>query len=251
MRALSAVILLATLWTARAFCSGALEHDFQKANEHYQNSEYEKAIEDYEKVLAGGVDNAALHYNLGNAYFKTGRLGLAIASYYRALKLDPRNDDIRANLDYAKQFLVDRVDTDAQSPIWEWYRSFVLNYTANEWALFATILFFICGALLSFMIWTRRFSGMLKGIFAATVVITVCAAVCTGANVEMNYLMQRGAIVVPEVSVRVGPGDDFDEQFLAHEGLTFNIVRQESGWYLGVFANRLKGWVKLSDAVKI
>jgi hypothetical protein len=53
------------------------------------------------------------------------------------------------------------------------------------------------------------------------------------------------------VSVKAGPGGDFDEQFLAHEGLTFEILRQESGWYLGVFDNRLKGWIKVSDTVKI
>jgi hypothetical protein len=56
---------------------------------------------------------------------------------------------------------------------------------------------------------------------------------------------------VPAVSIKAGPGEDFGEQFVAHEGLTFNILKQESGWYHGIFDNRLKGWIRISDAVKI
>ncbi len=250
-RALILVLILITLCIDSLPASSALEHDFEVANEQYQKGDYDAAIESYLAVLSGGVDNAALHYNLGNAYFKTGRLGYAIACYNRALRLEPRNDDIRANLEFARQFLVDKVNPNAQSPIWTWYKSFVLYYTTNEWAVLSSCLLFLLAIVLAYMIWTRRRTLVIKTILSVLLVLFICAGICTGVNAHLGYFAVRGAIVVPEVSVKAGPGDDFDEQFVAHEGLTFDILKQESGWYYGLFDNRLKGWIKLSDAVKI
>jgi tetratricopeptide (TPR) repeat protein len=245
------IAIVIALCVGVVWASGALEHDFDVANDLYQKGDYDGAIESYLAVLSGGVDNAALHYNLGNAYFKTGRLGIAIACYHRALRLEPRNDDIRANLEFARQYLVDKVDPTAQSPIWMWYKSLVLFYTTDEWAVLSSCLLFLSAVVLAYMIWTRRRTVIVKAILSALLVMLICAGICTGVNAHFGYYAVRGAIIVPEVSVRAGPGEDFDEQFLAHEGLTFDILKQESGWYFGIFDNRLKGWIKLTDAVKI
>lgn len=245
------IAIVIALCVGVVWATGALEHDFDIANELYQKGDYDGAIESYLAVFSGGVDNAALHYNLGNAYFKTGRLGMATACYHRALRLEPRNDDIRANLEFTRLYLVDKVDPTAQSPIWVWYKSFVLFYTTDEWAMLSSCLLFLTSIVIAYMIWTRRRTVVVKGVLSVLLVLFICVGICTGVNAHFGYYAVRGAIIVPEISVRAGPGKDFDEQFLAHEGLTFDILKQESGWYFGLFDNRLKGWIKLSDAVKI
>ncbi len=101
------------------------------------------------------------------------------------------------------------------------------------------------------MIWTRDRRFSVKTIVSSALIVFIVCCVCTGVNVHLSYNSPRGAIVVPEVSNKAGPGEDFGEQFVAHEGLTFNILKQESGWYHGIFDNRLKGWIRISDAVKI
>ncbi len=234
-----------------AYSDGALEHDFTVANDQYQKGNFAGAVDNYLKVVAAGVDNPALYYNLGNAYFKTGQLGMAIAMYHRALKLDPRNDDIRANLEFAKRLTVDKADPTAENPIWRWYKSVVLGYTANEWTVFSSIIFALVSLLLMYVIWTRDRRFAVKMMVSSLLIVLVVGGICTGVNIHLNYDSPRAAIVVPEVSIKAGPGEDFDEQFLAHEGLTFDILKQESGWYLGIFDNRLKGWIKISQAVKI
>ncbi|MFH1892854.1 MAG: tetratricopeptide repeat protein [Candidatus Zixiibacteriota bacterium] len=242
-------ILLTAIGTAKA--SDALEYDFNQANEAYQKGDYEEAIDNYLKLVAVGIDNSTLQYNLGNAYFKTDQLGMAIACYHRALKLDPRNDDILANLEFARQNMIDKVDPTATSPIWNWYRSIVLYYTANEWTVLTSIFLLLSALILIYMIWTRERGMIVKGILSLLLVLFMISGICGGVNINLNYLKSRGAIVVPEVSIKVGPGGSFDEQFIAHEGLTFDILKQESGWYLGVFDNRLKGWIKVADATSI
>jgi hypothetical protein len=247
----TSVVIAAVLISGTAYANGALEHDFATANDLYQKGDYAGAIESYLKLVAAGIDNSVLNYNLGNAYFKTGQLGMAIAMYNRALRLDPRNDDIRANLSFARQFMIDKIDPTAENPIWRWYKALVLNYTANEWTILTSLLLFITSAVLVYMMWTRNRGLLTKSIASSVLVLLIVCGICTGANVHLSYYSPRGAIVVPEVSVKAGPGEDFDEQFVAHEGLTFNVLRQESGWYLGIFDNRLKGWIRISDAVKI
>lgn len=251
LRSIFLLLFLALFISTAAYASDALEHNFTTANELYQKGDYSSAIENYRKLVAAGVDNPVLEYNLGNAYFKTGQLGEAIACYYRALRLDPRNDDIKANFEFARQFMVDKVDPTARNPIWNWYKSLVLNYTANEWTVLTSIFFFGALAVLLYMIWTRNRRFLVKIFLSGMIVLFVVSGVCSGVNIHLNYYSPRGVIGVPEVSVKGGPGEDFDERFVAHEGLPFKILKQESGWYLGIFDNRLKGWIKISDAVKI
>ena len=82
----------------------AQNDQFTAGNQHYANKEYARAIKAYQQVLAQGVESAQLYYNLGNAYFKHGDLGHAIANYLKARRLDPANEEIQFNLEFARQF---------------------------------------------------------------------------------------------------------------------------------------------------
>ncbi|MEK7243343.1 MAG: tetratricopeptide repeat protein [Thermodesulfobacteriota bacterium] len=53
---------------------------------------------------------AVFFYNLGNSYFKTKKIGLAILAYERARLLEPRNSDILYNLNYAKGILEYKIE---------------------------------------------------------------------------------------------------------------------------------------------
>jgi hypothetical protein len=56
------------------------------------------AAQAYEALLAEGLESPALHVNLGAARVREGRRGAAVASFLRALRLDPLDADARANL---------------------------------------------------------------------------------------------------------------------------------------------------------
>ncbi len=46
-------------------------------------------IENFEKMLAQGQDNALLRYSLGNEYFKQGQAAMAVEHLAQALTYDP------------------------------------------------------------------------------------------------------------------------------------------------------------------
>jgi tetratricopeptide (TPR) repeat protein len=87
---------------------------FDEANAAYRARDFEGAARGYEAVLAGGWESPALHVNLGNARLRLGRRGAAIASYTRALRLDPGDADARANLELARAGIVDVLEREAR-----------------------------------------------------------------------------------------------------------------------------------------
>jgi hypothetical protein len=87
----------------------AQEEFFAEGNRLYQDGDYAGAVERYERIVEAGYDSGALRYNIGNAYFKLGDLGKAILNYERSLRLSPRDEDARANLELARSLTVDQV----------------------------------------------------------------------------------------------------------------------------------------------
>src|SRR5262249_32992192 len=75
---------------------------------------YQQAIAGYEQLVAGGIHNAKLYYNLGNAYFRLNDLGHAILQYRRGLRLEPGNRQLQANLSYARSRRLDQIDVSGQ-----------------------------------------------------------------------------------------------------------------------------------------
>src|SRR4029077_10845798 len=51
-----------------------------------------------ESLLADGFRNGAVYYNLGNAWFRAGQYGRAIAAYRKAKAYRPRDPYLDANL---------------------------------------------------------------------------------------------------------------------------------------------------------
>ncbi|MCX5757506.1 MAG: tetratricopeptide repeat protein [Candidatus Hydrogenedentes bacterium] len=74
-------------------------HDtFNQACTAFSKGDYTAAILSFEQLVAEGVADPAVFYNLGNAYYRSGRLGPAIANYERALALEPSFENAQENL---------------------------------------------------------------------------------------------------------------------------------------------------------
>ena len=72
---------------------------------------YQEAILHYEAIVKdGGVRNGKLYYNIGNAYFRLGDTGRAILNYKRAALFMRNDQNLRQNLDYARNRRADRIE---------------------------------------------------------------------------------------------------------------------------------------------
>ncbi|MBT3606149.1 MAG: tetratricopeptide repeat protein [Candidatus Latescibacteria bacterium] len=216
---------------------------YNQGNVGYRQGDYAGAIVAYEKVVGQGLQNGEVYYNLGNAYFKNEQLGLAILSYERALKLRPGDEDVLANLNFANAHRVDKETNDTPN-----FLTRVLSNLYDFWGINALSVFcLICvfglgGALVCWMFLpTRRF------IWVALLVVFGAGLLSNGVVLAMK-VHQRGvvtAIVLEGQAIgRSGPGSDFLEVFVLHEGTKVFIERTEGRWFLVRLSNGVGGWIK-------
>ena len=80
----------------------------KKALADYDNKNYAAAIDDYQQLEKQSGVSAEYYFNLGNAYYRSGKKGKAILCYERALRLNPRYEKAQANLDFVNMKIIDR-----------------------------------------------------------------------------------------------------------------------------------------------
>src|SRR5882724_867099 len=110
---------------------GTPTDDLKTANQLYDARKFTEAAAAYEKIEP---KTAHVYYNLGNAWFRQDKPGLAILNYAQARRLAPRDPDILANLKFAQQRLgVDDVNTPPRA-MERLLHSVIESYTASEWS---------------------------------------------------------------------------------------------------------------------
>lgn len=97
------------------------------ANELVAAGHAAEAAQMVEQMIAQGAHDAALYYNLGNAYFLQGDASRAVDAYEQAAALAPRDADIRANLALAQGQARGQVSRPVANPLDS------LSTTAGRW----------------------------------------------------------------------------------------------------------------------
>ena len=114
--------LVAAVGVFAALAGGVLAQEpghgrmMAEANLRYGHGQYAEAVQQYEALIGLGYRDAALHYNLSNAYLEDGDLGRAILNYLRAEELSPRDPDIQDNLEIARSKTVDQLQGGGRLP---------------------------------------------------------------------------------------------------------------------------------------
>lgn len=236
-------LLLAALLSAPAAAAPTLA----EANALYESARYAEAAAAYEALLAAAPHSAALHYNLGNARFRTGgpgALGRATASWLRAWRLDPRDGDARANLDYAlKRAGESLVPADLPPAVFVLYHLLSRDELA---ALFWLAFWAAClsgAAALTFAKARSRLRAAALGAAA------LCAVTGGWWALRASTGFKRPAVVVlQDAEVRSGPGESFPVSFKVPEGRRVELLDENGPWReIGVPREGLKGWVLKSS----
>lgn len=132
-----------------------------RANQLYENGRFAEAAQTYEQVAAQGVTDAALFYNLGNAYYKLGDSGRAILNYERAALLAPRDADVYANLAMARAQVVDKYETNGGSALLRLAALGQAWLTLNETAVITLLLWLLPAGL--FVLWRHSRGRLQRG----------------------------------------------------------------------------------------
>lgn len=221
----------------------AMSADFEAANKLYEEGKYAEAAASYEKLLQGGRVSAALYFNLGNAAFKSSQIGRAIGAYRQAERLAPRDPDVRANLQFARNQV-----QGPTLPTGRWQR-WLNRFTLNEWTVMAAAVAWLLFLLLALLQWRPALKATLRRTVLAAAAGAVLLAACLGAALYQARSVRTAIVVRPEAVVRAGWFDESKEAFTVHDGAELKVLDQNDKW-LQVTAGPLRlGWVPRKDVV--
>lgn len=222
-----------------------IKTEFDQANAFYREGKYAEAALLYQGVADQGVQDAAIFYNLGNAYFKVKKVGPAILAYSKALNLNPRNQDIQKNLAFIQSALPYRIP-DKRNLL---HISFdkVAQYVSYQEVLFLFLVSSILMAIIfcSQLLISKRISWnfILQWIF----LFWVTSLFFISAK-EMERRFLRPAIVLEkQVEVRYGPSDFDPVAIKLGEGLKVYVMDKREEWSRIWLINTESGWVRNSQ----
>ena len=230
----------------------AQEEELKNAESAYAAEQYDKAIEIYESVLLNFGKSYVLHYNLGNAYYKSGKIAQAILNYERALLIKPGDNDIRFNLEMAK-LQTDRIEPLQEFFIKTWIRAVQNLIGVGSWAtvgLVCFVLFICCLVLYFFSKWmSLKKTGFYFGV--VLLIITIFANLFAW-NQKQELENRHGAIVFsPTVTAKGSPDNSGTDLFLLHEGTKVFIRNSLGDWNEIVLEDGNVGWINKKDIVLI
>ncbi|WP_298063768.1 tetratricopeptide repeat protein [uncultured Rikenella sp.] len=222
-----------------------------RANAAYSNGGYRAAAELYEALLARGVHSGKLYYNLGNSWFKQGRMGKAILNYNRALLLDPTDEDTQYNLAMAQARIVDKIDAVPEFFLKTWLRDLGLTLSSDTWAVLGLI--FLGATFAAVILWLLAHTLALRktGFYGGIVSLVLCLACTFYAHFQRGRLLHnREAVVLNLVApVKSSPGSGSKDIFVLHEGTQVRMLGTLDGWTEIVLSDGNKGWIA-SNAIE-
>ena len=218
---------------------------FVEANELYRQENYGEALKAYEEIEAMNRESWALYYNIGNIHYKMNRVAPAIFYYEKALKLRPDQQDVRFNLEFANQMVLDNIEPLPRNLGQRFMDAVILKLTYETWAKIAVGMAFLF-ALLFLMYHFSYSTGKKRFYFITSIVavILVTTSVFFAFRNQLHARNNREAIVfAAEVEVMNAPTTTSEAYFELHEGTKVTVLESLDNWKKIRIADGKIGWI--------
>jgi len=232
------LVLLLVAWLPLSSHAALSDSLFDTANKLYEEGKCAEAAAAYESLVQSRQVSAALYFNLGNAWFKSGQIGRAIAVYREAQQITPRDPDLRANLQFARN----QVPSPTVSPS-RWQR-WLSRLTLNEWTLLAAGAVWLWMFLLALLQWRPTLRPVLRGYVLSLALIAALLCVCVAAAVRDTHLAATAIVVTREASVRYTPLPESASAFTVHDGAELAVLDHKDDWLQVSAGPRRIGWLR-------
>ena len=234
------MILFALVLAGNIFAADVAS-DFSAANELYAKGKFSDAADAYENILQSGAQSPALLFNAGNAEFKAGHLGLAIAAYRRAAQLSPRDDEIRANLAFVRNQVQGATFRESR---WQgWFGALTLN----EGALLTAALFWMTLALFIARQLRPALVPKLKTTTRLFATLTIFSASVLGVQAANHFWSATAVVVSTGATARSGPFDDAQSAFTVHDGAELSVLDRHDNWVQVAGGAGQTGWLTVKQ----
>ncbi len=259
---LKAIILFIAI-TAGIMTGDAQSSTAVKADSAYNNEDYILAAQLYQQAIDSEGLSSELYYNLGNSYFRQGKLGKAIINYERALKIDPSNSDAETNLNFVKTRITDAPEDDS-SFLSNLHSSIVSTFSPDAWAWLTFVVFLVLCGTIALYIFSGNIMLRKTGFFGGFVVLIVFIylMVISSQTSRAPFTHDTAVVIVPTTNLSSTPRtpkNKTEKTVSVHEGTKVEIVDSvltpddpvAGKWYNVKINNSTRAWVNAADVEKI
>jgi tetratricopeptide (TPR) repeat protein len=218
---------------------------FERANQHYRDGDYQNAVVLYEKIIKSGYQSADLYYNLANTYFKLDSLSNAILFYERAKRISPNDDDINYNLKIANLKVVDKIEPLPKLFFIEWINGLGKLFSSGSWAI-ATLIGLWIGTVCFAIFRISRTSISRRISFFGGIVFLFIFSVSLGFSIQQAQIEKSENMAIifsPNAKVKSSPDENGTDLFILHEGVKVEVLDKVENWRKIKLADGKVGWL--------
>ena len=222
------------------------------ANSLYEAGNYEETVQVYEQIISTGVRNSHVFFNLGNAYFQHGEIGLAILNYERALEITPRDEDIKHNLSLARAEAGISHNLPAHNPVLELARRSKVWISLHEISVFALATWIMSGSLITlYLITSKRGMRKLIGtIIILSLFITLGASITLTTRLVSKTAGSTSIVIEPNTLLRDQPNGDSEQAIELPAGMHTQVIERYRNWvHITTSDQIIEGWAP-GDAIE-
>lgn len=239
------LLLLGLLLSVGLFGKEALPASWEQAGEAYKNKQYTVAFDFYQGLMDEGYSSAALFYNLGNVCYRQHKLGLAILYYEKALKLAPRDQEIKGNLELAKSQQADQIDPLPPFFLDRWRHGIQSLLSANTWSILGIVCLWIgVGGLIVWILGKERRQrkwGFIAGISLG--ILSLLPFYLSSSRAQFEQNSGTAILLDKEYGLRSAPEEGSKILVPLHEGVKLVIIDQIGDWLKVKLEDGEQGWL--------
>jgi tetratricopeptide (TPR) repeat protein len=219
--------------------------DFSAGVSAYDKASYQEAVNHFRAAVQEDPHSAEAWYNLGNACYKSGSPGKAIAAYRKALKLKPGDPDILFNLRFVHERTVDKLSPPEPSLIVRLVDRPASLLSVSGWSL-ATLLLAFLGLTL-FLVYIFSASVSVKRIaFFSSFGIWAAAFLSFSLTAHRYWYLRDDTAVITanSASMLSEPNENGTRLMLLKEGASLRFLEFQGEWAKVVLPDGSQAFVK-------
>lgn len=235
--------------------AGTPEILFDAGSKAYLEGDWEEALDNWLQIEKSEYYSGSLYYNIGNSFFKSGNLGMAVLYWERAKRILGSDGDIQVNLEIAHQQMVDKQDELVKLPVWKWFDEFRSSVGIKSIVWSSLLFSFLLFAFWGLARWVYRKGELNRWIkrtawlFAFLLIVDLSLIILDARDQKQR---REGVLVAPEAAVFSAPAESSGKLlFTLHEGTKVRVIRVLKEWYEIELDSDMKGWISNDQLIII